>query len=173
MVYTLLQSYAQDNVLVIKYFSTTTNFWRTDVRAFSDLLSVTPTDQEGRPLEVIFYFRCCITGSVGFLARKIRLTMAVVGISWIPMVSTGVDGSRCYGVNLLLHRPARTPSFPTRLVKTKSDFIVRSVETGLGKWMLVVAVISVDAYLFLAFSDLTYHLEDTGIGVFWLHYATW
>ena len=23
--------------------------------------------------------------------------------------------------------------------------------------------------LFLAFSDLTCHLEDTGIGVFWLH----
>ena len=37
--------------------------------------------------------------------------------------------------------------------------------------MLVVAVINVDAYLFLAFSDLTCHLEDTGIRVFWLHYA--
>ena len=31
----------------------------------------------------------------------------------------------------------------------------------------MVAVISVDAYL--SFSDLTCHLEDTGIGVFWLH----
>ena len=31
--------------------------------------------------------------------------------------------------------------------------------------MLVVAVISVDAYPFLAFSDLTCHLEDMGIGV--------
>ena len=28
----------------------------------------------------------------------------------------------------------------------------------------MVAVISVDAYPFLAFSDLTCHLEDTGIG---------
>ena len=37
--------------------------------------------------------------------------------------------------------------------------------------MLVVAVISVDAYHFLAFSDLTCHFEDTGIGVFWLHCA--
>ena len=37
--------------------------------------------------------------------------------------------------------------------------------------MLVVAVISVDAYPFLAFSDLTCHLEDAGIGVFWLHCA--
>ena len=33
----------------------------------------------------------------------------------------------------------------------------------------MVAVNSVDACPFLAFSDLTFHLEDTGIGVFWLH----
>ena len=63
----------------------------------------------------------------------------------------------------------RSPSFPIGLVKTESGFIVRSAETDLGKLMLVVAVISVDAYPFLAFSDLTCHLEDTGIGVFWLH----
>ena len=31
--------------------------------------------------------------------------------------------------------------------------------------MLVVAVISVDAYPFFVLSDLTCHLEDTGIGV--------
>ena len=66
----------------------------------------------------------------------------------------------------------RTPSFPTGLVKTESDVIVRSVETGLGRWTLVVAVISADAYSFLAFSDLNY-LEDTGIGVFWLPCAAW
>ena len=36
---------------------------------------------------------------------------------------------------------------------------------------LVVAVISVDAYPYLAFSDLTCHLEDTRIGFFWLHFA--
>ena len=59
----------------------------------------------------------------------------------------------------------RTPSFPVGFVKTESDFIVRSVETGLGRWTLVVAVISVDAYPFLAFSDLTCHLENTGVGV--------
>ena len=35
----------------------------------------------------------------------------------------------------------------------------------------MVAVVSVDAYHFLAFSDLTYHLEDTAIGVFWLYCA--
>ena len=33
---------------------------------------------------------------------------------------------------------------------------------------MLVAVISVDAYPFLAFSDATCHLEDTGIDVFWL-----
>ena len=33
----------------------------------------------------------------------------------------------------------------------------------------MVAVTSVDAYSFLTFSDLNCHLEDTGIGVFWLY----
>ena len=41
-----------------------------------------------------------------------------------------------------------TPSFPIGFVKTESGFIVRSVETGLGRRTLVVAVISVDAYPF-------------------------
>ena len=35
--------------------------------------------------------------------------------------------------------------------------------------MLVVVLISVGAYPFLALSDLTCHLEDIEIGVFWLH----
>ena len=35
----------------------------------------------------------------------------------------------------------------------------------------MVAVISVYTYPFLAFSDLTCHLEDTGIDPFWLHSA--
>ena len=64
-----------------------------------------------------------------------------------------------------------TPSFPIGLTKTESGFIVRLVETGLGRLTLVVAVISIDAYPFLAFPDLTYHFEDSGIGVFWLHCA--
>ena len=38
--------------------------------------------------------------------------------------------------------------------------------------MLVVATISIDASPILAFSDLTCQLKDTGIGVFWLHFAT-
>ena len=62
---------------------------------------------------------------------------------------------------------SHTPSFPIGFVKTESDFIVRSVETGLGRLTLKVAAISVDAYPFVAFSDLTCHLGDTGIGVFW------
>ena len=35
----------------------------------------------------------------------------------------------------------------------------------------MVVVISVDAYPFLSFSDLTWHLEDTLTGVFWLYGA--
>ena len=65
----------------------------------------------------------------------------------------------------------RTPSFPIGLVKSEYDLFVGSVETGLGIWTLVVAVVSVDFYHFLAFSDLTCHLKDTGIGVLWLHWA--
>ena len=37
--------------------------------------------------------------------------------------------------------------------------------------MLVAAMISVDAYPLLAFSDPNFHLEDMGIGAFWLHSA--
>ena len=65
-----------------------------------------------------------------------------------------------------------TPAFCIGLVKTESDVIVRSVETGLGRWAVVVGVISVDVYPFLAFSDLTCHVEDTW-SVFWLHFAAW
>ena len=64
-------------------------------------------------------------------------------------------------------------SFSIELVKIESGFIVKSVETSLHRWTLVVAVISVDAYSFLAFSDLACHLEDMGIVAFWLHCATW
>ena len=34
--------------------------------------------------------------------------------------------------------------------------------------MLMVVVIAIDAYTSVAYSDLTYHHEDTGIDVFWL-----
>ena len=65
----------------------------------------------------------------------------------------------------------RNPSFPIGLVKTKSGFTVRSVETALGRGTLLVSAIIVDAYPFLTFSDLSCYLEDTGIGVFWLFCA--
>ena len=45
----------------------------------------------------------------------------------------------------------RIPSFPIGLVKTESNFTVRSVETGLGRWAKVVVVIIVDAYPFFGF----------------------
>ena len=35
----------------------------------------------------------------------------------------------------------------------------------------MLAVVSVDAYPFMAFSELTCHLADTGIGVFCLYCA--
>ena len=54
----------------------------------------------------------------------------------------------------------RIPSFPTGLVQTESEALDK---LRLGRYTLVVAVINVDAYTFLAFSDLTCHLEDTGI----------
>ena len=65
------------------------------------------------------------------------------------------------------------PSFAIRLVTTELGFIVRSVEAGLGRWTLVVDVISVDAYPVLTFLDLSCHFEDTILGVFWLHFAAW
>ena len=66
----------------------------------------------------------------------------------------------------------RTPPFTNGLVKTESNFAVRWVDTDLGRWKLVVTMISVDAYPFLAISDLTCHLKEVGIGVFW-NYTTW
>ena len=67
----------------------------------------------------------------------------------------------------------RSPSFPIGLIKTESEILVRPFETDLGRWTLVVPVITVDAYPFLAFSEVTCHLEETGISVFWLHRAAW
>ena len=64
-----------------------------------------------------------------------------------------------------------TASLPIELVKTESGFIVRSVETGLGRRTLIVPVISVGAYPFSDISHLTYHLENRGISVFWFHCA--
>ena len=42
MAYTVLHSHAYGNVLVIKYFYKTANFWRTYVRTYSDLSNPEP-----------------------------------------------------------------------------------------------------------------------------------
>ena len=54
-------------------------------------------------------------------------------------------------------------TFLIRLVKIESDIIVRSFETNSGRWTLVLDVISAEAYPIFSFSDLTCHLEDTGL----------
>ena len=45
--------------------------------------------------------------------------------------SDGITMKIPYGLYVLSHWPALHPIFPIGLVKTKSDFIVRSVEAGL------------------------------------------
>ena len=46
--------------------------------------------------------------------------------------SDGVTIKMPYGVDVFINQ-LRTPSFPIELVKTESGFIVRSVETVLGR----------------------------------------
>ena len=41
-----------------------------------------------------------------------------------------------------------------------------SVETDLRGWTLVIAVINVDVYSFLTYTDMICHLEDAGTGIF-------
>ena len=53
----------------------------------------------------------------------------------------------------------------------KLNLILLIDQLRLDSYALVIAVIIVEAYPFFTFSNLTCHLEDTGIGVFWLHYA--
>ena len=81
--------------------------------------------------------------------------------------SDGVTIKIPYQVDLYYIDLPCTPSFPVGLFKTKSDFVL-SVEPGLGRWTLTVAVISVHAYRFTAFSDMTCYSDITGIGVFWM-----
>ena len=70
-----------------------------------------------------------------------------------------------YGVDVFYIDQLCTPSFPIKLVKTKSDFIVGSVETSFERWTLVVAVVSVDDILFFGFLG-----PDLSL---WLHCAAW
>ena len=65
--------------------------------------------------------------------------------------SDGITIKNTFGVDVYYINQSHTLSFPIELVETKSDVIVSWVETGLGRWALVVAVISVDAYTFTGF----------------------
>ena len=62
--------------------------------------------------------------------------------------SDGIAIKNTFGVDVYYIDQSHTLSFPIGLVETESDFIVSSVETGLGRWALVVAVIFVDANTF-------------------------
>ena len=102
-------------------------------------------------LPIIIFWRHWNTGLVSSgtsLTSRRGASLVLVGHPY----SDGVTIKMPYRVDDL-HRfdlPC-TPSFPIGLVKTEPGFIVRSVETGLGRWTLVVAVISVDAYPFFGF----------------------
>ena len=61
--------------------------------------------------------------------------------------SDGVTIKMPYRVDVL-QWPALWPIFSCWFGSAESGFIVRSVETGSGRWMLVVAVISVDLPFF-------------------------
>ena len=108
-----------------------------------------------------------MSSRVSFISWGEGSTLALVGHPSGDNVTTEIP----YEAGVLLNRIASHHIFSYWLVKIESDFIVRSDETALGR-SLVVAVVSVDTYHFLYFSDLTCQLEDTGIGVFWLHCVT-
>ena len=123
-----------------------------------------------------FHWKSLIHWNTGVMFSRVSLiswgevgSLALLGHPFTDGITIKIP----YRVDVILHQQLHTPSFLIGLVKTKSDFIVRSVETGLGRWTLVVVMISVDAYPLLAFSYLTCHLEDTGIGAFWLHWSMW
>ena len=71
-----------------------------------------------------------------------------------------------------LHHPA-LHSIYSYWVEKNLICIIRSVETKLRRWTLVVVVINVDDYPFPEFSDVIYRVLDTKIDVFWLHCAIW
>ena len=64
--------------------------------------------------------------------------------------SDGVTKKIPYGVNLLLHQPTSNLIFFC-WVGYNWIWIIRSVETDLGKWKLVEVEINIDAYLFFGF----------------------
>ena len=76
--------------------------------------------------------------NTGFVSSGASLTSWREGVSLALVGHPSADGVTIktpYGVDIL-HQPASYPIFPIGLVKTESDFFVRSVETGLGRWMV-------------------------------------
>ena len=55
--------------------------------------------------------------------------LALVGHTFSDVITIKIP----YGVDFLLYRPISQPIFSIELVKTRSAFIVRSVETGVGR----------------------------------------
>ena len=70
------------------------------------------------------------------MSSRVSLTSWGEGASLALVGHPSSDGIMIkipYGVDVLLRQPALHPSLPIGLVKTKSDFIVRPVEIGLGR----------------------------------------
>ena len=125
------------------------------------------------------------TGMIHFLFRRTCYPRDIKMLVWVQSRQTNHMGRKGaslalaghtssdvvtikipYGVDNLLHRPAVHPFFSYWV--GQNWIWILSVEIGLRRLPVVLAVISVDAYSFLVFSDLTRRLEDAGIGVFWL-----
>ena len=86
----------------------------------------------------------------GLVSRGVSLTSwgdAFLALTSHPS-SNGITKEIPCGVMLYYNDQRCTSSFTIGFLKTKSNFIVRSVETGLGRWTMGVAVNSVDACLF-------------------------
>ena len=111
--------------------------------------------------------------NTGLVSSRVSLTSRGEGVS-LGLVghpsSDGITIKMPYRVDVLLHHQPGTTSFLLGLVKTKFDFIVRSAVTGFGRWMLVVAVTSVDAYPFLAFFAMLVFFTNLSLMEFWVRY---
>ena len=98
--------------------------------------------------------RCWNT--TGLVSSRVSLTswgknasLALVNHSSTDVVTIEIP----YWVDVLLHQHACIPSFAIRVV-WNWIWIIDQLMSVLGRWTLVVAVISVDACPFLAYSDL-------------------
>ena len=70
-----------------------------------------------------------VPSGVGLTSQGEGVSLALVG----HPSNDGITIRTRYEIDVLLRRPASHPIFHITLVKTKSDFIVRTVETGLWR----------------------------------------